>query len=546
MNTNEEFDELARRKLEERSFAFQESDWEQARQLIDHSRGRKPWTNWVAGAGMAVVVAGLLWLGTRDDQTADPVAERAPAAATVHSTATTAQAMPTDHNADQPQRGPDAHAPEIAAAVIAGDSMLAPGTSLPATTQHTELRPEDAAVRTTVVRPAPLKTAAPQAVRTVEHAAPQDGPTVATAGVHNIVHARATVETPGVVAIPPTNIPEPDVNTGGRSASADVAGSAVAEGTQKQLLPGLYSTTTGAAPEPLPNMATQASARGSVPAWMRVIGPDAATLPLASPLVAAAPVVPYHAPWEVSLLAGGFASTNHYSGGNSAEWAGGVSGANSLGLGAELVHMGRNLGLGFGLHYGTYAERLRLDPLDATTLNYHPFWYLMAVDTSVLVITDTLPGTPPTYNGQHMDTTFYVLAQGTDTVVGHERLRDAHDRINRLSYLEVPLLADVHLVQGRWVLGLRGGPTIGLLTGRRGSLPTAADGGMVAYTEQPFSELMFGYTARAYVRYRFSAGWSIGLEPALRGQLFNGLDSGALERKSAAKGVVMSLSYRIR
>ena len=34
MNRENEFDELARRKLEERSFTYQESDWKQAQQAI--------------------------------------------------------------------------------------------------------------------------------------------------------------------------------------------------------------------------------------------------------------------------------------------------------------------------------------------------------------------------------------------------------------------------------------------------------------------------------------------------------------------------------
>lgn len=546
MNTNEEFDELARRKLEERSFTFHEPDWEQARKLIDHSRGRRPWTQWVAGSGMVVVLAGLLWLGTRDDHAATTMAEHVPAVSTFHSTTATGPTVSTGQKTAQPQHSPHAPAQGDAVEMIAGGSIRAPGTTLPDSTLRTEPRPDQAAVPTTAERPVRNKPASPRTGGTVVPAAPQDGRSITALSMDHIAQARSSVESNGLGAIPPKEMSEQATGTGRHSLSAHMPGSVDTQGTQQQHGPGAIPATDSTAPEAYRGPAAPAFTRESAPTRMRTIGQGATTLPLASPLAAATSVVPYHAPWEISVLAGGLASTNHYSGGNSAEWVDGVTSANSLGFGAELVHMGRHLGLGFGLHYGTYAERLRLDALDATTLSYHAFWFLMAVDTSVLVITDTLPGTPPTYNGQNMDTTLYVLAQGTDTVVGHQRLRDAHDRTNRLSYVEVPLLADVHLVQGRWILGLRGGPTVGLLTGRRGSLPTGTDGGMVAYTEQPFSELMIGYTARAYVRYRFNAGWSIGLEPVVRGQLLNGLDRGALESKRAAQGVMMSLSYRLR
>ncbi|MFZ1616218.1 MAG: hypothetical protein WAT41_02575, partial [Flavobacteriales bacterium] len=266
----------------------------------------------------------------------------------------------------------------------------------------------------------------------------------------------------------------------------------------------------------------------------------------AAPSAAAPPLVPERAPWEISVMGGLFSSTADYTGSNSAEWNAGISKENSLGIGTELMHMGRNFGIGAGLHFSTYAERLRTDAIDRTTNTLHDFWYLNPVDTAILVITDTLPGTPPTYTGTSTNTTVNVLTQGTDTISTTQRIREARNEVNRASYLEVPILLDVHLVQGRWSFGLRGGPTVGLLTGRRGTLPAPDNEGYVAFADQPFRELIFGYTARAYVRYRFNAAWSVGVEPALRGQLMNSLGSGELERKASAKGVMLSLSYRLR
>lgn len=68
----------------------------------------------------------------------------------------------------------------------------------------------------------------------------------------------------------------------------------------------------------------------------------------------------------------------------------------------------------------------------------------------------------------------------------------------------------------------------------------------MSFAGQPFREVIFGYSARAYVRYRFNAAWSVGIEPAVRGQLMNSLGSGDLVRKASAKGMMLSLSYRLR
>ncbi|MEO8734275.1 MAG: hypothetical protein ABI373_08085, partial [Flavobacteriales bacterium] len=268
----------------------------------------------------------------------------------------------------------------------------------------------------------------------------------------------------------------------------------------------------------------------------------------AAPLApqAAPPLVPVSSPWEISVLGGSFTSKTDYSGNNSAEWTGDISSEHSISVGAEFVHMGRNIGIGAGLHYGSYAERLRSNAIDMTSTSTANYWYLLPVDTTFLFITDTLPGQPPTYTGTSLDTTVNVLTQGTNTVTSTQRLREAREQVNRVNYLEVPLLIDVHLLQGRWSFGVRGGPTLGLLTGRRGSVPSADNEGYVEFVDMPFREFILGYTARAYVRYRFNAAWSVGIEPAIRGQLMNSLGSGDLARRASSKGVLLSLSYWLR
>lgn len=245
-------------------------------------------------------------------------------------------------------------------------------------------------------------------------------------------------------------------------------------------------------------------------------------------------------------MGGLFSTGSHYTGGASADWSAGLGRAQVAGLGAELMHIGRNIGIGIGIHYGNYAERIRTGALEATSTSLNHYWYLHPVTTTVLVITDTVPGVPPTYVGTSTSTTVNVLAQGTDTAVTTHRLREARDQENRVSYLEVPLLLDAHLVQGRWTLGVRGGPAIGLLTGRRGALPNPAGDGYLAFNDMAFRELTLGYTARAYLRYRFNAAWSVGVGPAVRGQMLNSFSGNGLQRRSTAVGALVDITYRLR
>ncbi|MDQ3101424.1 MAG: hypothetical protein M3R08_08555, partial [Bacteroidota bacterium] len=143
-------------------------------------------------------------------------------------------------------------------------------------------------------------------------------------------------------------------------------------------------------------------------------------------------------------------------------------------------------------------------------------------------------------------TTVNVLDQGTQTIVTTTHLREARRQVNRTSYLEIPLLLDLHLVQGRWNIGLRGGPTLGISTFISGSLPNANSEGYIDLADQEFRSVVFGYTARAYIRHRFNAGWSLGLEPMIAGHLMNGLAGDQLTRKPSAFGGMISLNYRFR
>ncbi len=210
------------------------------------------------------------------------------------------------------------------------------------------------------------------------------------------------------------------------------------------------------------------------------------------------------------------------------------------------MHMDRHFGYGTGLHYTSYSERISSPDKYADVTSYEDVFFLTAVDTTVLAITDTI-----FQQGQYyyvttpITTTIFVLDQTVDTVITNMRVQQAQEHVNTLSYLEIPLLLDAHAGKGHWSFGLRGGPTIGLLTGKRGSLPDNVLDGFVDYADQPFRSYALGYVARAYVRYGFCTAWSVGIEPTIRGHLTDAYRDYGFARRSSGFGAMLSLSYRL-
>jgi hypothetical protein len=284
----------------------------------------------------------------------------------------------------------------------------------------------------------------------------------------------------------------------------------------------------------------------SIAAASSIDPPPADSASAATPEPLATPLVSPRSPWEITALAGLFSTTSHYQGARTQDWS--VAPERTASFGAEAVRMGRNFGYGIGLHYGTYADRLSTPEESRTEELLSRYWFFQAVDTTVLVITgtttDSLGNT--VHTGVNVPTTVQVLRSAFDTTYTTSRIREARTRVNRTSYIEVPLLLDAHLVQGRWSIGVRGGPTIGMLTTRSGSLPGEGDGGYAELGDAEARQLVFGWTARAYLRYRFNSAWSIGLEPSARGQLQDGVIGKEASRRSSGLGAMLTLSYRLR
>jgi hypothetical protein len=212
-----------------------------------------------------------------------------------------------------------------------------------------------------------------------------------------------------------------------------------------------------------------------------------------------------------------------------------------------MMRMGKNTGIGTGVHYSSYAERFSEADRFRTDVDYRNYYFLQTIDTTVTIVVgiDTVGG-DTAYLTQQVNTSITTLGTGVDTVATTTLASGARTHVNVVSYLEIPLLFDAHLAQGRWSLGIRGGPFLGLLTGRRGALPNSAWDGYTDLADQPFRSLVLGYTARAYVRFRFNAAWSVGIEPCIRGQLVNAYSGGDVARRSMGAGAMLSLSYSLR
>jgi hypothetical protein len=213
-------------------------------------------------------------------------------------------------------------------------------------------------------------------------------------------------------------------------------------------------------------------------------------------------------------------------------------------LGLEAIISGRHLGAGLGIHYTSYGEEVDASAVFNTYSETYKNWFLVAVDTTVLVITDSVwNGSQMTYTGYNEVRTIQVLESETGTITTQELVRDQRKMYNKVSYIELPLLLDAHIGSGPWTLGLRGGPTLAMQISRQGALPLPGDAGYFTFDEETTRRWMPGYQARFYIHYKLSPQWALGIEPAIRGLVGNSLTSSGLDRRSHALGGLFSLNY---
>ncbi len=565
MSDQEQFDDLVRRKLEERSFPFVEADWQAAHRLVQADRARRRRQRQLPYGAAALLIIGVgigyVTMDQRDrsdhalagtEQVAEERDDTPSTAPAPHRAWDRAAQVPhTPVEADTPVLAPapasaatpspaDPHRTTVAPAMVAGMDGTLPAARPASTrsrTSTTGMRPEP----TTPVRSdtdGPLHTDA-EAVRSEERSSASaqegDGPE----GMNDAPPAAAAAQSDPARAVPAPA----SANAGAPTAAMQHPGSVTlpAESTTPTIA---SNTPEQGAQAARPPEGTNIADSASAPVVAALAADSSATNTVDT--AAAAPLVRPTSPWEVGVMGGLLLGQGRYSGAGHELWDADVTRGTGWSVGAEVMHMGRNAGIGTGIHFSTYAERLTAHEQSLTGMEVEQHYFLTPVDTTVTVSTGTV-----LVNGQlyqiitSVDTVINVLDVGYDTSTTVTVQRAARALVNRVSYLEVPLLVDAHLTQGRWQFGVRGGPTLGVLTGRRGALPDPAGDGYTDLNDVRFRSLVFGWTVRACLRYRWNSAWSIGLEPVLRGQFGSGLE-GDLKRRTMAYGVMVGLTYRLR
>lgn len=603
MKEHNEFDELARRKLAERQFHFQEAHWNDMEELLDAGGRRRRLVAWWLFPALLLLIGGggaFLYfsnepvqkeaLGTKQEtpieKSAAPPSAFQPIAATIDS-ATTASNIETPIPEIEPNRvdpivpiekhgasiSPDQQLKDVPRngrndepAIVSNYTKASPGEPVEVAQEEpmdVDLHPEN--TETPSADPFEENVVATDPMQDPFFAINEEenDPTVTGADQKEDV---ASTEEP---TSPMENTNDAadaaqmndryeegaDAEHDGTGAESTEAGH---EGRSQADAGNVPPNEEGVVPGTRPPQEHRSTPQDTLsdvnadppatPDTMVTADPAPSDTPVPpEPQATPTPIVDPRSPFEIGIHAGLLYTTSNYSGPQSEGQFRSIEQQRNYTGGLEFMRMGRNIGVGSGIHYSTYSERIAMDHIDRTESTQSQYYFLTPVDTTLLIITDSIEvnGTMQ-YTGQSVYTTVHVLDQAMQTITTITRIRDAREQLNRTSYLEIPLLFDVHVVQGRWNLGLRGGPTLGILSTSSGSLPNSTYDGYLDLSDQQFRSLVLGYTGRAYVRYRFNSAWSIGLEPTVRGHLQNGLKGGQLTRRPIGYGGMFSLNYRFR
>ena len=522
------FDEAARQKMAEREFVFQEEHWNDMERLIGQTqRKRRGFIFWFAAAAGLIGLPTLWWLSTDAGNGAPlertpvpeivlPITER-----TVNVTEGSTVLPTTD------KAGPITSVAAVPAPQTPSENGSSPRTSA--------LNDRKRAVAATKPNNTPSSIEVTNQTPDLAEE-PGRGQPAQAEGYSSGV---PTIEVEPVIelAIGTTGTEQPTTNP--MQTPAENAAPSPSETSRIPLTAGANEIRS-----PLPSDTT-AAADGAV----------AQDPPTAPPVIQDSTSIPPLAPdmvrtnqgrWELSTLGGTMFSSSAYSGGGSEEWSTGLTGRWSPTYGIEVVRRNDRVGIGAGVQRTRYAERLQLDRITTQEQAYNSYFTLTPVQVTLLIVTDTITiGAVDYYVTDQIDTVLNQVTRVTDTVQVTRIQREARDQVNVVDYWETSFFADLQSNKGRWSFGVRGGPTLGILSARRGVVPGPDPESFIDLTDKPFRTMMVGFAARGYVRFRVWNELSIGVEPMVRGHFGNAFKSGDLVRKNNAYGVLFSLTYRM-
>jgi hypothetical protein len=211
--------------------------------------------------------------------------------------------------------------------------------------------------------------------------------------------------------------------------------------------------------------------------------------------------------------------------------------------GIDIMRNHRHFAWGTGLHLTTYAEQGRVAADSLISVSNSSYWRLIPVDTAVWVTTDSIAnGNGYTYIGYSQTQTVQVLNRVEETRYERQELRAARNIRNQVSYLEIPLLADVHFGRGRWLGGVRFGPGLGRVIIRSGALPSA-DNGYSDIDNHSLKLWVPTYQCRIYTEYKLGQQWAAGISAGMRGVFGNTLSNDIIVRRSQGLNAMLQLSY---
>ncbi|MCB9179281.1 MAG: hypothetical protein H6590_07655 [Flavobacteriales bacterium] len=534
MKDMERFDELARRKLEERRFAFDEADWQGMERMLHDRRRKRGGLYWSIAALLLLLIGAGIWRsvighGPSDAAPAKAVASRAIDGgddAQRTSTFPKGTAMTTEEPATSSiQEGTMDSSPSV-------PGIAEEGIPTRETTDHSGPRRISQSDGTRTTR---RMVASPSA--------PGNGSIAEIKVVGDTTSGKARPEMDQAEQLPTegpddrTNIFTPEdalKDDTDRSVRSEEEDQRIVTGPTEQQV--IASGPLPEGPVVRPDTARVDQNDPTIPEQVAQ-APDSNSLAMTG----SGP----RSPWELSVLGGLGATINRY-GGAISPYAGELRGARSTSLGAEMMKMSAHIGWGAGIHCVTYAEHLDLQERFTESTELKNTYSLVVVDTTVIGVVDTIQqGGVTYYVTSPIDTSMLVLDTQVDTITHHLVTLERRARSNVISYLELPLLFDVHTDLGRWSLGLRGGPTLGLLIGRRGELPNERMDAYEELQEQSFRSFMVGAMLRGYVRYHFAPNWSVGLEPTYRALILDTYADDPHVRRTSAVSGLLSISYRL-